>query len=205
MSEYFPPTYKSTAFHCPMCGTYANQNWSTLINEHSQYTSAQSSRCARCHEYSYWVGEKLIYPVQVGVEMPNPDMPDDCREIFMEARSIVTASPKGAAALLRLCLQTLMPHLGESGRNINDDIGSLVKKGLPQRIQRAADVCRIVGNNAVHPGMIDLEDDSNLANSLFKMINIIVEDRISREKEIDALFDDMPEGAKDGIKKRDNL
>lgn len=204
MSEYFPPKYKSTAFHCPVCATYANQNWSSLLTEQSRYTSAQSSRCARCDAYSYWTNEKLIYPVQVDVEMPNTDMPDDCREIFMEARSIVIASPKGAAALLRLCLQTLMPHLGESGKNINNDIGSLVKKGLPQRIQRAADVCRIVGNNAVHPGMIDLEDDSNLANSLFKMINIIVEDRISREKEIDALFDDMPEEAKKGIEKRDN-
>ena len=96
-----------------------------------------------------------------------------------------------------------MPALGERGKNINDDIGSLVAKGLPIQVQQALDFCRVVGNNAVHPGEIEINDTPEIAHNLFAMINFIVEDRIARPKHIQSLYDKLPSGAKTAIEKRD--
>src|SRR4030095_1883409 len=122
---------------------------------------------------------------------------------YFEASSISTKSPRGAAALLRLAIQKLCIHLGQTGKNINDDIANLVKAGLPAQIQKALDIVRVIGNNAVHPGVIDLNDKPDTVHTLFTLINQIVQDRITQPKEIDSLYNTLPEEARKAIEKRD--
>jgi len=130
-------------------------------------------------------------------------MPEEIMKDYCEARSICSLSPRGATALLRLAIQKLCMHLGESGKNINTDIGNLVKKGLPVKIQQALDIVRVTGNNAVHPGEMQLEEDPETADSLFELVNLIVENQISQPKSIKELYEKLPQGPVDAIKKRD--
>jgi hypothetical protein len=122
---------------------------------------------------------------------------------FEEARSIANLSPRGAAALLRLVIQKLCKHLGQPGKNLNDDIGALVTLGLPQGAQQALDVVRVTGNNAVHPGELDVNDSPQLVIKLFKLVNLIVEKMIAEPEELKALFEALPERAKKQIEDRD--
>ncbi len=146
----------------------------------------------------------MIYPNSGTAPMPSPDMPNDIRLDYEEARSIVSQSPRGAAALLRLCIQKLCKELGEGGKDINSDIKNLVAKGLPPTIQQSLDIVRVIGNEAVHPGQIDLTDDVETAVSLFGLLNYIVEDRITRPKEVATLYAMLPSNKIKGIEDRDN-
>jgi hypothetical protein len=85
------------------------------------------SRCFSCENFSIWITDKLIYPEDQYEIAPNPEMPDVAKTDFLEAATIVDLSPRGAAALLRLCIQKLVIHLGETGDNLNHDIGRLVE------------------------------------------------------------------------------
>ena len=145
----------------------------------------------------------MLFPDASGAPAPHIDLPDDVREDYREAASIFAKSPRGAGALLRLALQKLMPHLGEKGDNINDDIASLVGKGLDPGVQQALDSLRVIGNNAVHPLELDLRDDAETVGALFGLINFIVEQRITHPKMLNQLYAGLPQGAREAIAKRD--
>lgn len=214
---YTPPEFRKSAFNCPHCGAFAKMTWLKLIFYRSgDYPSTpfSFSQCSHCSKRAYWkktgvTGEtneaagKMIDPSGVTAPLPHPDMPELVLADYAEAREISGASPRAAAALLRLVVQKLCGELGESGENINADIGELVKKGLPVEIQKALDIIRVVGNNAVHPGELQPDDVADVASSLFELTNAIVEDRIARPRKLASLFASLPQGAREAIDKRD--
>lgn len=209
---YVAPSYASKSFTCPHCRVYARQwKWGYQLagdNEHSfQESQIGAGRlkiavCEHCSKYTLWFMETQVYPMIVDAPAPNPDMPDDVKDDYAEAASILATSPRGAAALLRLAVQKLMVALGQPGKNINDDIKALVAGGLSPMIQQALDLVRVTGNNAVHPGLIDV-DDSTIAGQLFPLINLIVESQISHPSKVAAMYSALPQGTRDTIQKRD--
>lgn len=130
-------------------------------------------------------------------------MPDDVKMDFQEARQIVSKSPRGAAALLRLAMQKLMPHLGERGNDLNTDIARLVQKGLPLQIQQACDAVRVIGNEAVHPGELSLTDTPEMAHQLFDLVNVIVQVMIAQPMQIATTFGSLPASKREAIEERD--
>lgn len=162
------------------------------------------SQCAACHGEAIWIGENIVFPrTAPPVPAPNPDMPPDVRVEYMEAAEVLQISPRAAAALLRLALEKLCGHLLEKKSDINKMIGDLVKTGLSPTLQMALDYVRVIGNEAVHPGQIDLIDDQETAAQLFRLLNIIVESMISQPKHIAELYAGLPQGKRDGIADRD--
>jgi len=121
------------------------------------------SRCYSCSKLALWHHQSLVYPAFRAGSSPNEDLDEDIRNDIDEARSILNLSARGAAALLRLAVQKLCKQLGESGKDINNDIQSLVTKGMDPHLQQAFDAVRVIGNEAVHPGELDLRDDRDTA------------------------------------------
>ena len=95
-----------------------------------------------------------------------------------------------------------MPILGEKGKNIDDDIASLVGKGLNPLVQQSLDVVRVIGNEAVHPGVMNLKDDRETAATLFGLVNAIAEQLITNPKTVQALYEKLPESKRVAIAAR---
>lgn len=217
--EFLTPSFNTKSFNCPYCGVISEQTWSIIFRiyfddkqangqsvrlHYDLQGSFATSKCKHCDEVAIWKNQKMVFPLTGTVSVPNVDMPDDVKEDYLEAKNIVTLSPRGAAALLRLALQKLCVHLGESGKNINNDIKSLVAKGLPATLQQALDSVRVIGNNAVHPGQIDLKDDIDTSYKLFGFLNIICDMLITQPKKIQEFYNlKVPDNLKDAIEKRD--
>lgn len=215
------PRNGARAFRCPHCHALASMAWK-VHGTVNNLGLLREARCAACQGFSVWLlapppgrrgfkeGEqdsvegRMIWPLDVGGAPPaSSDMPDDVADLYREAATVYGLSPRSSAALLRLALQVLLGHLGLPGRNINQDIAALVEQGLPVRVQQAMDTLRIVGNNAVHPGQIDLGEGAQAAIALFNLLNLVVEDRISTPRRVQELYDTLPAGALAAVERRD--
>ena len=215
MTAYTAPEFYKKAFNCPHCGAFAHMQWQS--KEPGVYYQAI---CDHCKKDSFWrvtqingsalnngfmvnIGT-MLYPDFGSAPLPAEDMPEYVKKDYEEAARIFIKSPRGAAALLRLGLQKLCIHLGEEGKNINTDIRSLVNKGVfSGRVVQVADTLRITGNNAVHPGQISDEDFDKAAGKMFDLINFIVKKAITEPKELDELYQLMPENARNAAEAQD--
>lgn len=221
ITQYYPPEHFKGQFHCPHCGVYAKQFWShieareiwTVTNYLPSTVSSfcenlngvwNLSKCEHCGNKMIWLSGVVIYPKQTFFCLPNKDLSDDIKKDYLEAANIFNDSPRSSAALLRLAIQKLCKELGEKGENINNDIASLVQKGLNPQIQKSLDILRVTGNNAVHPGEINIEENPELVKRLFGLINFIAEKMITEPKEINSFYEEIPEKDKENIEKRDS-
>jgi hypothetical protein len=131
-------------------------------------------------------------------------MPTAVRDLYEEARAVLPISPRASSALLRLALQVLIDTLEPGNKTINEKIRRLVARGLEPTTKKAMDVLRVVGNNAVHPGEIELDGEAELVPALFALLNLVVHHVLTRPKQVDDLFDSLPESARDAIERRDS-
>lgn len=231
MSKFVAPSYTLPAFNCPICQAYASQKWHYVgLSRHSYPASSNStgvieemrtggswseallmdgvraSECAHCRRVSIWKNGQLVIPLVTAVQPCHEDAPDDVRALYEEAASICRASARGAAALLRVALELLTHHLGASPRDkLNDKIGTLVSSGLPEGVIQSFDILRVVGNEAAHdPQTVLLDDNDEVAISLFELLNFSIEQTISRQKKLQKLHDTLPEGIRKGIERRNS-
>ncbi len=197
--SYIAPSYGARSFTCPWCGICSSQEWYQVVLQrgsvHTTHMSLWYSKCMYhdCGRSCLWEDECLIFPLGTAAPLANRDLPEAISAEFNEARAIADISPRGAAALLRLCIQMLCKELGEPGKHLNTDIKSLVAKGLPVQIQQALDTVRVIGNFAVHPGELDVRDDRATVYALFELVNMIAERMISEPKRVAALYAKLPE------------
>lgn len=220
MTKHGEPDFKGKAFNCPHCDVFAKQNWfegAKASTSQSKQVGPQPvsvsysglanglnlSYCDSCNKYSIWFEGEIVYPKTSKAPLPYDEMPEDVKNDYLEAMTIVNESPRGAGALLRLALQKLMPHLGEQGKNIDQDISNLFKKGLSVDLKQAFDSVRVIGNESVHPGELDLTDNSDIVITLFELLNIIVEEMIIKPKKIKQMYGRLPKNKKEGIENKD--
>lgn len=211
-NAYVPPAVNSDRFNCPHCGAFARHVWSALsvtyelhveasIGAHEGYYNV--SVCSSCSRFTFWDDATLLYPLTKVGEPPNPDLPKEIIADYEEASVIAGRSPRAAAALLRLVIQKICRDRGQPGKHLSNDIGALVAEGLEEPVQQALDSVRIVGNNAVHPGKIDLRDDMDTVSTLFSLINYIAQVMYTRPKAAQKLYKSLPKGAREDVARRD--
>ena len=194
--------FKSNAFRCPYCGVYSKQKWYDLakgvmsdrgLDYYEGFIpEIHMSVCPKCHKNIFWLNDTIIYPAVSIAPWPIDNMPLQIREDFLEARNVLAASPKAASALLRLCMQKLLVHLGRNGRNI--DFGSIIltKEGSPQKLTDALWAVKAIGPGAVPPGEISPKDNIDTAITLFELINLITEAAVSRQREVNRFYNTLP-------------
>ncbi len=214
--ESATPHFLGSPFICPHCRQFARQTWGqaadTILEIGNIYRSSFNvgndkiffSQCDACEHKIIWKSGEVVWPhVSIAPEA-HVDFPEDLRADYEEARLIYNDSPRASAALLRLCLQKLCSHLGAPGKNINDDIQFLYDEyGLGRRVRDSMDILRVVGNNAVHPGEINLDDNREISLGLFRIVNFIIDKAISEPAHVDSIFSQLPEGAREAIERRD--
>ena len=171
----------------------------TVTKAEASVANIHFSLCFACKKPAIWIHDTLVFPFEKNGPPPHADMPTDIAKDYDEARSILGMSPRGAAALLRLCVQKLCDVLGHAGKKIDTAIAALVAEGLPPVVQEALDSVRVIGNESVHPGEMAIDDNPEVVQKLFGLVNLIVDRMISHPKQVAAVYGTLPPEKREAI------
>lgn len=171
-----------------------------VCNYDSRYESTHQTHVVK------GLGLYRILPQEIPSNIPcsNPDLPQNCKDLYEEAAHIFSASPRSAAVILRLCLQDLLNSQGFSG-TIYQMIGKATEKlNLPQHIQQFMEVVRFHGNEAAHNSDLELNPDEQAENVayMFTIINDIATYAITLPKKAQAEYEKLPDAVRQSIEQR---
>jgi hypothetical protein len=171
-------------------------------------TSARTAGGGAIHseiENTYVVFRQLMLNIfDQRIPPPHPQMPEDVKHEYIEAKSVFQYSTRSAGALLRLAAERLVRSLvPDDTKDLYKMIGQLVEQGLSTEIQQALDIVRVTGNSFVHAGQLVDDDDIVTVKELFRLLNTIVDDQIAKKGRIAQLYAELPEEKRRGIEDRD--
>ena len=128
------------------------------------------SNCHSCNGFSLWVGGLLVFPTRID------KTPEFVEEDLEEAAAILNKFPRGATALLRLCIQKLVPLLKANDNELNDHISSLVRKVLEMEMQQAMEVLQVLQSAQLNP--LDSQADKETALRFLDSLKEVLERRM---------------------------
>lgn len=210
MPRYVAPDMYVGHYTCPLCDTLVYQAGKDVFikpygKDFESVANVRRVECGACDEVTWWIENAMVYPpVAAGTPPPHEDMPDDVRQIYNEARAVAELSARSAAALLRTALETLLKdHFGQTGK-LNNMIGDMVKADqIGPQIQKACDLLRCSGNNAVHPRELSPDDNRASVTSLFNLLNMVVNKLVSEKTLVDEMYDRLEPTLLDQVDRRD--
>ena len=135
------------------------------------------SSCHSCNGFALWVGGRLVFPWNV------EKTPELVEEDLEEAAAILNQSHRGATALMRVCIQKLVPLLKQDGSYLNDYMSSLVRKGLEVEIQQAMEVLQVLRSDPVQLTNFDSQEDKEMAVRFFDSLKAVLERRMLQNRD----------------------
>jgi hypothetical protein len=198
------PTLGAPSFECPRCNEEAQQTWHWLLSRPNKEFARgpdgslrgkapngaapdgtdgklreegglSMAVCQSCKKPSLWLQDAMVYPHATRIRGPAADMPVLAKEYYNEARNVCDASPRAAAALLRMALEALCDEVESEGSDLASKVAFLTNEGLPPAVLEGIGMLNLLGRDTRHAGLIDPDQDRVHADALFKVLNIVVE------------------------------
>jgi hypothetical protein len=135
------------------------------------------SNCHGCNGFSLWVGGLLVFPTSVDktTELVEEDVE--------EAAAILNEFPRGATALMRVCIQKLVPLLQDNGKELDQRLSSLVRKGLEMEMQQSMEVLQVLRSDSTRLSPLESQADKEIALRFLDSLQTILERRMPHNSE----------------------
>lgn len=204
------PELRSSSYVCPHCGVLTHHIWNQIPSDLGGVKLRRpeiwwASMCMHCRGNTVFRGSQFVYPVGLVGPLPAADMPPAVREVYEEARAVASASPRAAAALLRVAIEILVNDIEPGSGKLFVKIGKLVGRGLDPQVQRMLDSVRVFGNEGgAHPGEINMQEQSEMLQVLMFCVNTIVERIIAYPKQIAKVYEHLSPEQLESIATRDS-
>lgn len=207
------PRFRERYFTCPRCRVASWQHWLDLFTKENKVVSGSYkevttkladvsiSTCGTCSARSLWFEQTLIFPVSYDAPPMSPDMPQELQRDYEEAAAVSQASPRAAAALLRMCIEGLCKKLSGAG-TFEKAVEWLDEAGCPREIQLALDIIRQNGNEVMHAGQLYGNDDNATVAVLFRLANSVVSWAITEKRQLEDLYNQIPEDKRKALEAR---
>ena len=88
---------------------------------------------------------------------------------------------------------------------MNDVVAQAVKNGLTPQAQQALDSLRVIGNDAVHPEQLVMNEENAelIFTSLCRLLNLVVEQLVTTPRQVREMYAGLPAKNLTAIAKRD--